>query len=135
MTSEGEPGQQACFERDRLAAETRKIQLEADEIQRRLEQPWFSPRRLLEALIGGIIGATTMYGWFMSWAPLMEAKSEEAKYRHQAYEARSELREQQLLGEIVQLRAENVSLRNQVASEAPSAEASAAQQGVEPGAE
>ena len=61
-------------------AESKKLSIEAIEIEKRLTQRWFSLKVMIQSAIGGIVGAALLAAWLISYfSPVLSAKQELAK--------------------------------------------------------
>jgi hypothetical protein len=58
-------------------AESKKLSIEAREIEKRLTQRWFSLKVMIQSAIGGIVGAALLAAWLISYfSPVLSAKHE-----------------------------------------------------------
>jgi hypothetical protein len=61
-------------------AESKKLSIEAMEIEKRLTQRWFSLKVMIQSAVGGIVGAALLAAWLISYfSPVLSAKQEIAK--------------------------------------------------------
>src|SRR5207249_4040714 len=83
--------------RQHMEAEGRKIDLESQEIQRRMAESWYSPRILLQAIVGGVIAGGLLVAWAIAYLlPILRKERELAKLESARLEAENKLQRFQL---------------------------------------
>ncbi len=51
----------------KIEAEANRLELEATEIKQRIDQKWYKGRFFVEAIVGGVVAAGLLSGWFIQY--------------------------------------------------------------------
>lgn len=99
----------------KVEAEANRLELEATEIKQRIDQKWYKGRFFVEAIVGGIVAAGLLSGWFIQYfKPILSHEQELVKIEIRRLEQENKLETATNKEKAILLAKQNSEIRNQL---------------------